>query len=46
MTETDNYKRNEFGNPICEICGTELEFYRAEVDYVDVICPNCDNEED
>ena len=37
------YNRNEHGNPICDTCGAELFFYRAEPDYVDVIYPICAN---
>lgn len=37
------FKRDEYGNPICDTCGGDLVIFRAEPGDVQGICPTCDN---
>ena len=38
-----DFKRDKYGNPICETCGGDLMIFSAEPGDVQGMCPTCDN---
>lgn len=42
----EDFERNEYGNPVCYICGEELTvFVGSEPGDIQAICPICDGGE-
>ena len=39
-----DFKRDEYGNPVCETCGGDLVIFSAEPGDVQGMCPECDSQ--